>query len=52
MPITLSSIVPCLWLAHHAEEAARFYTSIFKHSKSGLIVPYRTAGLEIQGSSE
>ncbi len=33
-----SLITPCLWFDHRAEEAARFYTSIFKGGKTGTIV--------------
>ncbi len=33
-----SLITPCLWFDHRAEEAARFYTSIFKDGKMGTIV--------------
>lgn len=29
----MQKILPCLWYDNQAEEAARFYTSIFKHSK-------------------
>jgi predicted 3-demethylubiquinone-9 3-methyltransferase (glyoxalase superfamily) len=33
-------ITPCLWFDRQAEEAARFYTSIFKNSKLGRISYY------------
>lgn len=33
-------ITPCLWFDTHAEEAARFYCSIFKNSKIGKISYY------------
>ena len=32
--------MPCLWFDTHAEEAARFYASIFKNSKIGEISYY------------
>src|SRR5262245_51186246 len=35
-----SRITPCLWFDTQAEEAARFYTSIFKNSKMGAISYY------------
>ena len=35
-----SKITPCLWFDTQAEEAARFYTSIFKNSKVGAISYY------------
>ena len=28
-----TKISPCLWFDHQAEDAARFYTAIFKDSK-------------------
>jgi len=30
---TIHRIAPCLWCDHQAEEAARFYTGIFKNSR-------------------
>ena len=29
----MQKITPCLWFDNQAEEAAKFYTSIFKNSK-------------------
>lgn len=29
----MQKITPCLWFDHHAEEAARFYTSLFPNSE-------------------
>jgi predicted 3-demethylubiquinone-9 3-methyltransferase (glyoxalase superfamily) len=40
-------IVPCLWFDSQAEEAARYYTSIFKNSKIGTITRYGDAGREV-----
>jgi predicted 3-demethylubiquinone-9 3-methyltransferase (glyoxalase superfamily) len=40
-------ISPCLWFDHEAENAARFYTSIFKESKIVAISRYPEAGQEI-----
>jgi predicted 3-demethylubiquinone-9 3-methyltransferase (glyoxalase superfamily) len=37
---------PCLWFDHQAEEAASFYTSIFRNSKIGRISRYGEAGRE------
>jgi predicted 3-demethylubiquinone-9 3-methyltransferase (glyoxalase superfamily) len=42
-------IVPCLWFDTQAEEAARFYTGIFKDSKLGAISRYPEAGQEVHG---
>lgn len=36
----MHSIYPCLWFDGNAEEAASFYTSIFKNSKMGTISRY------------
>ena len=43
----MSKITPCLWFDSNAEEAAKFYTSIFKNSKIGNITRYGEAGFEI-----
>ena len=40
-------ITPCLWFDHQAEEAARFYVSIFKNSKIVSVARYSAAGQEI-----
>ena len=42
-------ITPCLWFDSQAEDAARFYTAIFPHSKIGQITYYGQAGQEIHG---
>ncbi|NGY37046.1 VOC family protein [Flavobacterium sp. XN-5] len=42
-------ITPCLWFDNQAEEAARFYVSIFKNSKIGSISRYTKEGYEIHG---
>jgi predicted 3-demethylubiquinone-9 3-methyltransferase (glyoxalase superfamily) len=42
-------IAPCLWFDDQAEEAARFYTSVFSNSKIGTIARYGEAGQEIHG---
>jgi predicted 3-demethylubiquinone-9 3-methyltransferase (glyoxalase superfamily) len=42
-------IVPCLWFADEAEEAARFYTGIFKNSRITKVTRYGTAGFETHG---
>jgi predicted 3-demethylubiquinone-9 3-methyltransferase (glyoxalase superfamily) len=42
----MKNITPCLWFDGEAEEASRFYTSIFKNSKIGSIARYGEAGYE------
>ena len=46
---TANPIVPCLWFDTQAEEAARFYTSVFKNSTIGTISRYSDAGREVHG---
>ena len=48
---TTQPITPCLWFDTQAEEAARFYTSIFKSSKIGKISRYTEAGQEVHKRS-
>ena len=45
----MQKITPCLWFDHQAEEAVKFYTSIFKSSKIGDITRYGKEGYEIHG---
>jgi predicted 3-demethylubiquinone-9 3-methyltransferase (glyoxalase superfamily) len=40
-------ITPCLWFDGQAEEAAKFYTGIFKSSKIGKKSYYSEAGKEV-----
>jgi predicted 3-demethylubiquinone-9 3-methyltransferase (glyoxalase superfamily) len=47
--ITTQPIVPCLWFDTQAEEAARFYTGIFKNSNIGTISRYSEVGHEVHG---
>jgi predicted 3-demethylubiquinone-9 3-methyltransferase (glyoxalase superfamily) len=42
-------ITPCLWFDDQAEDAARFYTGIFKNSKIVSVTRYGEAGREIHG---
>ena len=45
----MQKIAPCLWFDDKAEQAAKFYTSIFKNSKVGDITLYGNEGYEIHG---
>jgi len=45
----MQKITPCLWFDDKAEEAATFYTSIFKNSKIVKIARYGEAGAEVSG---
>ena len=39
----MQKITPFLWFNHQAEEAAKFYTSVFENSKVGRILRYDEA---------
>lgn len=43
------TIAPCLWFDDQAEDAARFYVSLFPNSAIGLITRYGEAGREVHG---
>jgi predicted 3-demethylubiquinone-9 3-methyltransferase (glyoxalase superfamily) len=47
MPIARQKIAPCLWYDTQAEDAAKFYVSIFNNSKIGRIAHYSKEGFEI-----
>ena len=47
--MTNHKITPCLWFDSQAEEAAKFYTSLFKNSKITSISYYPNEGKEIHG---
>ncbi len=49
MPIMKQKITPCLWFDTQAEQAARFYCSVFKNSKLGRISYYPNAGQDVHG---
>ena len=45
--VTTQRLSPCLWFADEAEEAARYYTGIFRNSRITSITRYGTAGFEM-----
>jgi len=45
----MQKITPFLWFDDQAEEAARFYTSIFKNSKVGRILRYDAEAAKASG---
>jgi predicted 3-demethylubiquinone-9 3-methyltransferase (glyoxalase superfamily) len=49
MSLMNTKITPCLWFDDQGEEAARFYTGIFKNSRITAISRYPDAGQEIHG---
>ncbi|WP_458352261.1 VOC family protein [Peribacillus frigoritolerans] len=48
----IQKITTNLWFDTQAEEAARFYTSIFENSKIGRITSYGNEGNQIHGKPE
>lgn len=48
----INQITPCLWFDNQAEDAAKFYTSIFKNSKIERLNRYGKEGFEIHGQKE
>src|ERR1044071_9693025 len=50
MSQSIQKITPFLWFDHEAEEAARFYTSVFGNSKIHAITRYGDAGPGPKGS--
>ena len=45
----MQKITPCLWFNDQAEEAMRFYVSVFKNSKVGRVTRYGEAGAKVSG---
>lgn len=45
----MQKISPCLWFDNQADEAAKFYTSIFKNSKIRGVTRYGAAGATVSG---
>jgi predicted 3-demethylubiquinone-9 3-methyltransferase (glyoxalase superfamily) len=45
----MQKINPFLWFDNNAEEAAKFYTSIFKNSRITDVARYGEAGAEASG---
>ena len=47
--IQSAKITPCLWFDSQAEDAARFYTGIFKNSRITAVTRYGKAGQDVHG---
>jgi predicted 3-demethylubiquinone-9 3-methyltransferase (glyoxalase superfamily) len=47
----MQKITPFLWFDHQAEQAAKFYTSVFKNSKVGKILRYDEASAKAAGGT-
>ncbi len=52
MPTIAQRITPFLWFENQAEEAARFYTSIFKNSKVSTTTGYSKEAEHAAGRPE
>ncbi len=48
----IGQISPCLWFDYQAEEAAKFYVSVFKNSTIDTLSHYTAEGKEIHGQDE
>ena len=48
----MQKITPCLWFDDNAEEAMRFYASVFKDSGIGPFLRYDAASAEVSGRPE
>jgi predicted 3-demethylubiquinone-9 3-methyltransferase (glyoxalase superfamily) len=47
--VTIQKIVPCLWFEEQAEEAAKFYVSVFPDSRITRTTYYGHEGKELHG---
>src|ERR1700687_2409883 len=52
MQIAAKSVAACLWFDTQAEDAAKFYVSVFKNSRLGKISRYGKAGQDIHHKKE
>ena len=48
----MQKITPCLWFDNQAEEAAKFYVSLFKKSAIGAVTRYGKEGFAVHGRPE
>ena len=51
MAIAAQKVAPCLWFDTEAEEAAKFYVSIFEDSRIGNIARYGNEGQDVHGKA-
>ncbi|HEY7696235.1 MAG TPA: VOC family protein [Nitrososphaeraceae archaeon] len=50
--IGMQKISPCLWFDDNAEDAVKFYTSIFKDARIGNVIRYGKEGYDIHKKKE
>ncbi|MEW6159702.1 MAG: VOC family protein [Verrucomicrobiota bacterium] len=48
----MQSVAPCLWFDDQAEEAARFYVSVFPNSRMVAVTRYGAEGAKVCGRPE
>ena len=48
----MKRITPCLWFDNQAEEAAKFYVSLFRSSKVGKVTHYGASGSQASGQPQ
>ena len=48
----VQTITACLWFNNQAEEAAKFYVSLFNNSAIGAVTRYGKEGFEVHGRPE
>ena len=48
----MNTISSCLWFNNQAEEAARFYATVFENAKVGRIAHYGKSGAGVSGQQE
>jgi predicted 3-demethylubiquinone-9 3-methyltransferase (glyoxalase superfamily) len=51
MPTFKQTITPCLWFDTEAEEAAKFYVSVFENSRIRQVSRYGEAGRDLHGKA-
>src|SRR5688500_11330741 len=48
----MQKITPFLWFDNQAEEAVKFYTSVFRNAKVGAVARYGSEGAQVAGRPE
>jgi predicted 3-demethylubiquinone-9 3-methyltransferase (glyoxalase superfamily) len=48
----MQKITPCLWFDTQAEEAAKFYVSLFRNSQLGQVTRYGDSGAQASGQAK
>ena len=51
MQVSAKRVTPCLWFNTEAEEAAKFYCSVFKNSKITEVSRFPDAGQDVHGKA-